>query len=69
MLHLPETLVYRLQPVTHEFERLSEPLFQSIMQFLVHRLAHLVELLLVTLLQLLDPRVKGEANAIQGALV
>ena len=69
VLHLSETLVHLLQALAHLLERFSKPFLESRSQLFVHRLAHLVELLLIALLETLDSGVKGHPNALQCALV
>ena len=42
-LHLPEALLYGFQALGYEIETFSEPLFQGVVEFLVHGLAHLLQ--------------------------
>ena len=46
-LHLPEALLHGLELVADQLERLAEALLECGLELLVHRLAHLLELLLV----------------------
>ena len=68
-LHLAQPLLHRLELVADQLEGLAETLLERGLQLLVHRGAHLLELLLVARLQLDDPGVDGGADAVEGGLV
>ena len=65
VLHLAEPTLDRFEPLAHELEGLAQSLFERVVQLLVDGLAHLLELLLVAVLELLDARVDGGADQLE----
>ena len=65
VLHLAEATLDRLEPFADQLERLAQPLLERVVEFLVDGLAHLLELLLVALLQLFDARVDGRSDQLE----
>ena len=68
-LHLAQAAMHLLEPLAHHLERLGEALLQRGVEFLVHRLAHLLQLGGVVLLQLLQLALQGPAHLGERALV
>ena len=69
LLHLAETLVHLLEPIAHQLERLPEAFLQRALELLVDRLAHLIELELVVLLEAVEPLLHRLAKLVEARLV
>ena len=65
LLHLAEILVHLLEPIAHELQRLPEAFLQRALELLVDRLAHLIELELVVLLEAIEPLLQRLAKLVE----
>ena len=61
--------MHLLEPVAHQLERLPEAFLQRALELLVDRLAHLVELELVVLLEAVEPLLHRLAKLVEARLV
>ena len=68
-LHFPQALVDLLQPLADQLEGFAQSFFQSPLEFFVHRLTHLLQVLGVVRLDGLEPFFDRGANFDQPFLV
>ena len=68
-VHFAETLVHLLQAIGHLFETFTQPRLQGGLQFLIDRLAHLIEFGRIALLQLGQLRFQGAAHFSQSTCI
>ena len=65
VLHFAQALVYLFQPLAHQLEGLAHPLVQGFLELFVHQAPHVVQLLVVVLLQAFQPGFHGLAHGVQ----
>ena len=68
VLHFAETLLHRLESIADELERLTEPLLEGVVQFLVDGATHFVEFAFISFLQLAHALIECAPHAVERGL-